>query len=36
MKDITGDVLIAGAGAAGMTAALVGAVQGLDVRWCEK
>ena len=30
------DVLVAGAGAAGMTAALVCALQGLDVLLCEK
>ena len=30
------DVLVAGAGAAGMTAALVCALQGLDVVLCEK
>jgi succinate dehydrogenase/fumarate reductase flavoprotein subunit len=30
------DVLVAGAGAAGMTAALVGALEGLDVLLCEK
>jgi flavin-dependent dehydrogenase len=30
------DVLIAGAGAAGMTAALVCALNGLDVVLCEK
>ena len=30
------DALIVGAGAAGMTAALVGALEGLDVLLCEK
>ena len=30
------DVLVAGAGAGGMTAALVGALEGLDVLLCEK
>ena len=30
------DVLVVGAGAAGMTAALVGALEGLDVLLCEK
>lgn len=34
--DIEVDVLVAGAGAAGMTAALVCALQGLDVLLCEK
>jgi succinate dehydrogenase/fumarate reductase flavoprotein subunit len=34
--DIEVDVLVAGAGAAGMTAALVCALQGLDVVLCEK
>jgi succinate dehydrogenase/fumarate reductase flavoprotein subunit len=35
-EDIEVDVLVAGAGAAGMTAALVCALQGLDVVLCEK
>ncbi len=35
-EDIEVDVLVAGAGAAGMTAALVCALQGLDVLLCEK
>ena len=35
-EEIAVDVLVAGAGAAGMTAALVCAVQGLDVLLCEK
>src|SRR5262244_4613137 len=30
------DVLVVGAGAAGMTAALVGSLEGLDVLLCEK
>jgi flavin-dependent dehydrogenase len=34
--DIEVDVLVAGAGAAGMTAALVCALNGLDVLLCEK
>src|ERR1041384_4596270 len=34
--DIEVDVLVAGAGAAGMTAALVCALEGLDVLLCEK
>src|SRR3954462_9153469 len=34
--DIEVDVLVAGAGAAGMTAALVCALQGLDVLLCEQ
>ena len=34
--DIEVDVLVASAGAAGMTAALVGALQGLNVLLCEK
>src|ERR1700710_1921710 len=35
-EDIEVDVLVAGAGAGGMTAALVCALQGLDVLLCEK
>ena len=34
--DCTVDLLVAGAGAAGMTAALVGAIEGLEVVICEK
>jgi cation diffusion facilitator CzcD-associated flavoprotein CzcO len=36
MADTTVDVLVVGAGAGGMTAALVCALQGLDVLLCEK
>src|SRR5437879_7239983 len=35
-RDTEVDALIFGAGAAGMTAALVGALEGLDVLLCEK
>jgi phytoene dehydrogenase-like protein len=34
--ETTVDVLVVGAGAAGMTSALVCALQGLDVLLCEK
>jgi succinate dehydrogenase/fumarate reductase flavoprotein subunit len=34
--DFETDLLVVGAGAAGMTAALVGAIEGLDVLLCEK
>ena len=34
--DVETDLLVVGAGAAGMTAALVGALEGLDVILCEK
>ncbi|MBR0848134.1 FAD-dependent oxidoreductase [Bradyrhizobium diazoefficiens] len=34
--DVETDLLVVGAGAAGMTAALVGALEGLDVVLCEK
>ncbi|EJN10141.1 succinate dehydrogenase/fumarate reductase flavoprotein subunit [Bradyrhizobium sp. YR681] len=34
--DVETDLLVIGAGAAGMTAALVGALEGLDVLLCEK
>lgn len=34
--DVETDLLVAGAGAAGMTAALVGALEGLEVVLCEK
>ncbi|MVA22042.1 FAD-dependent oxidoreductase [Agrobacterium vitis] len=36
LPDETTDLLIFGAGAAGMTAALVASLEGLDVRLCEK
>jgi succinate dehydrogenase/fumarate reductase flavoprotein subunit len=36
LRDREVDVLVAGAGAAGMTAALVASLQGLDVLLCEK
>ena len=34
--DLETDLLVVGAGAAGMTAALVGALEGLEVVLCEK
>ena len=35
-RDTETDLLVIGAGAAGMTAALVGALEGLEVILCEK